>query len=121
MDTGHEVTVMTRDGSTQRYPDAAFSVDDSGTLTGLARGWHARGRADAPGQWACVKATGAGLGPVVTLTWPVVVACAACLPAGASCFALGRPARPGGAGGPDRARHAIRRRGIAWRYGSGAR
>jgi hypothetical protein len=62
MDTGHEVTVLTRDGSTQRYPAAAFSVDDSGTL----QVWRVDGTEVvlyAPGQWACVKATGVGLGP----------------------------------------------------------
>jgi hypothetical protein len=62
MDTGHEVTVMTRDGSTQCYADVAFSVEETGTL----QVWRVDGTEVvlyAPGQWACVKATGAGLGP----------------------------------------------------------
>jgi hypothetical protein len=61
-DAGHAVAVMTRDGSTQCYPDAAFSVDETGAL----QVWRVDGTqviVYAPGQWSCVKATGSGLGP----------------------------------------------------------
>jgi hypothetical protein len=61
MDTGHAVTVMTRDGSTQSYAGAAFSL-----VEGTLQVWRVDGTEVvlyAPGQWACVKATGAGLGP----------------------------------------------------------
>ena len=115
MDTGHEVTVLTRDGSTQSYAGAAFSL-----VEGTLQVWRVDGTEVvlyAPGQWACVRRPG----PASGRRDPHVARARGLrgVPARGHGAAVGRPAGLGGAVRAGRARHAIRRRGIAWRYGLG--
>jgi hypothetical protein len=62
-DAGHEVTVITLDGSAKVYAGAAFVLDATGAALHV---WRTDGTLTvlyAPGQWRAVMATGSGLGP----------------------------------------------------------